>query len=613
MNRIKREGIIALVVLAVMGLSSCEKDALSGRGRKVAVNFTLGALSYGEEETVVRSAGRMRMEPETVVAPVEGALHLYVTLEEEKAAPLRALETITPGARVRIVAYDSSNAYVGDAEYEVGSSGELVGATALSVSAGNGYRFVAYSLNTTAALSYAATMGPYSPDGDDVLWGISDPANITEGGANNVTVKMYHQFSRVRFEVTCADLGAYSISALTAAVAGYKAGLTVQSGLTKDVAEDQAFVSYSGLGTATVTGARRVVYTGGEPTTEVKITSATVGGTTRTGLVARFNRKLEPGKSYTLKVSFKEVVFAYSNIYWDDVAQQLTFDTTAKGNQGYQGVMFKWGSLVGVSPALSGGDINYNDNTVLYVPYGYPSAPKWKERMRTEIAADGDIPYGSNWTTWGHSTANATDIPYLDQINYAESQSNYGSSNTYAINPDRNTEAMYQSLRGDICQYLSKTGAVLGNYRLPIANECGTDANNPWNNSNPTTVPVNGGWVKGTGTFTATANAGYPNGRADLLSNKQSDSFDNTKNSNATGTIYGSATNIMMFVTLPAAGNRYYQGELVDVGSFGDYWSGSLNHNNIPYEILFNNGAMAPLAAGGINRSAGVSVRCIKI
>jgi hypothetical protein len=172
MNRIKREGIIALALLVVC-LTSCEKDVLNGEDGKVTVNFTLSDQSYGADE--VRSAGRRRMEPEMVVVPVAGDLHAYATLEEEEDVPLRAPGDLTleVGTLVRIVAYTDANVYVNDCEYEVtnATTGAIkpVGATTgLTLTAPGNYKFVAYSFNnTTSVPAYGTTVtdgAPYSPN-----------------------------------------------------------------------------------------------------------------------------------------------------------------------------------------------------------------------------------------------------------------------------------------------------------------------------------------------------------------------------------------------------------------------------------------------------------------
>jgi hypothetical protein len=285
----------------------------------------------------------------------------------------------------------------------------------------------------------------------------------------------------------------------------------------------------------------------------------------------------------------------------------LTFDTTNKGNQGYQGVYFKWGSLVGISPA----GVNYDDNTVLYVPYGYPSTPKWKERKRTQVKADTDIPEATeNWTSWNVNTFGVADeIPYLDRTRLTVSDQ--GRNDTQAIDADRNTQAMYQSLRGDICQYLSKTGAVSGNYRLPTSNEFGTE-NSSWNSSSPTTIPVAGGWVKGTGSFIENNAVGYPNGRADLLSNVMENNFVLGKNSHASNTtVFGSVRNTLMGnVTLPVTGYRGSGGILYYSGIYGCYWTGSIQSIITCHAMFLVSSNVNPAASA--TSAYAHAIRCVK-
>jgi hypothetical protein len=583
---IGREGVIAFA-LALMGLISCDKDALNGAGGKVTVNFTLSDLAYGEEETVTRGAGLQRMEPETVMETLEGTLKMYATLEEEEEAPLRGLETITPGTKVRIVAYDSGGSYVDDNEYTVGSGGGLMSTSpsaGLELPGTDTYRFVAYSLNTTSTLGYAATMGPYSVGSDDLLWGEANESIVDEG-MYDITIPMYHQFSRVSLEATSTDLGSYTISAISAAVLGCKAGLTVQSGPTKGAAEQQAFTRTTTLPASTVAFAQRVAYTGGDAITSVLVSTVTINGTTQVNRIARFNRKLEPGKSYKLKISFKKLEWARSNIYWD--GSRLTF-IPANGvttNQGYQGVFFKFGSLVGVSPAqvyIPAGSqyINYYDGYAvpIYVPSGYPSAPKWSATTST----------ASGYTTWGNNTNNDTDIPYLDPTNYAGSV--FGRTSTYAIDAERNTTEMYQSLRGDICQYLSTaTKVVAGNYRLPVSYEFGST----------------GDWTFG-GTVVNDGSLGHSSGIINLLS--------------ATNDRPWAMCSAMGNVTLPAGGMRQ-MGNLCFVGATGSYWSGSAgeyiysNHAANAYRLTLigqNNGDHVVQTDRSVERYYGMPIRCVK-
>jgi hypothetical protein len=103
-----------------------------------------------------------------------------------------------------------------------------------------------------------------------------------------------------------------------------------------------------------------------------------------------FDEPLLPNTNYTLVVDLREVPYARSNIYWD--GNQLTFDRTNKGNEDYQGVFFKWGSLVGIPPdAIANGTY-----VPLYIPANI-SSRTWDD-TKTIASAFGDwagIPSGS--------------------------------------------------------------------------------------------------------------------------------------------------------------------------------------------------------------------------
>jgi hypothetical protein len=163
---------------------------------------------------------------------------------------------------------------------------------------------------------------------------------------------------------------------------------------------------------------------------------------------------MQPGYSYSLKLNFRRLVWAGSNIFWDDANQRLTFlsETTLPWDgQGYQGVYFMWGSLVGISPA--GGDFD-NSGTDLYVP---STPPLWLKQN----AATGA------WGTLANiprvQSGSIVSIPWLDN----HTSRNYLSEihDTAQVN-----------FRGDICRYLTgKSGVPDGTWRMPNAREFGPD------------------------------------------------------------------------------------------------------------------------------------------
>jgi hypothetical protein len=307
--------------------------------------------------------------------------------------------------------------------------------------------------------------------------------------------------------------------------------------------------------------------------------------------VARFNQKLLPGRSYTLTVKFDELEWAKSNIYWDDSAQKLTF-VPASGStayQGYQGVFFRWGSLVGISPAQKSGSNDTEkdafDGTVpLYIPVvkSQLNTSTWKATNGNSTGADTDIDVSvrHNYTVWSNNsydvyneTPKRGDIPYMDPGRGGASEDR---SNTWLIDAERNNLETYKGLRGDICQYIGATTADnnLKGYRLPASYEFGTKSDDSWG------TPNANGWQKYTSNFVLNNGAGYPNGRADLLSSVQSANFDSSKNSQAGAAALGSSINKTMGdVVFPASGYRVGindgHGFLTRVGTYGLFLSGS--------------------------------------
>jgi hypothetical protein len=148
------------------------------------------------------------------------------------------------------------------------------------------------------------------------------------------------------------------------------------------------------------------------------------------------------------KVDQKEPLrtqWAGSNIYWDGT--KLTFadsDSTGKPIEQYQGVFFRWGSLVGISPS------------------GTTWAPQ-KTYVPDVTAVDG------SWSvidtmTWAY-------ISYM-----ATSPTPFSSSNPYLA--DQTTDANIADLKGDICVYLTKIGAAPKGkrWRMPTGDEFGVRA-----------------------------------------------------------------------------------------------------------------------------------------
>ncbi|TWV14418.1 DUF4906 domain-containing protein [Bacteroidaceae bacterium HV4-6-C5C] len=254
-----------------------------------------------------------------------------------------------------------------------------------------------------------------------------------------------------------------------------------------------------------------------------------------------------------------KLIWAGSNIYWDGT--KLTFDappvdpanptTQELTNQKKQGVFFMWGSLVGISPNGSNGSA-YNSSVRLYIP-----------------SFNSTTPQSSSWdkTKTGDTMDWSTGIPYV-------------STNDATINlndASQNTDVNYKAYKGDICQYLSKTGAISGSWRMPTVNE----------------FQSSGSWSYLSG-WTDLAIAGDETGMSGLTS--------------ITPGIVITATGGT--ARFPASGYRNNYGALRDVGQYGNYWSSSTYSETTGYFLYFSSTNVIP--ANGVYRQVGFSVRCVR-
>lgn len=266
------------------------------------------------------------------------------------------------------------------------------------------------------------------------------------------------------------------------------------------------------------------------------------------------NITLKANDSDTRITYKKSSIWAGSNIYWD--GNKLTFDTeeTTDNNQ-KQGVCFQWGSLIGVS---------LNSTYVTYSPTYNSTNPALSTWENGSIA-------------WGNF--------YIE-----DNGSPYGQTSTYLNDAARNTDTYYNAKKGDICQYLSKTGAVSGSWRMPTVKEFNTtnadmNENIGWITTGTTT------WVE-YGTTPSTPSSGSTNGQSFI-------------SYGATYTYNGSST------SFPASGYLFcYFPELYSVGQAGNYWSSSAGSAADGFYLAFYTGYLTPTCSN--LRQYGLSVRCVR-
>ena len=313
---------ISAIMIVSCVLSACTKEVVvipnSGDGTKVAVRFSLGDVEYkGNEELTMHR--RPNINSETVEIPLGDSLNMVVTLEvDQKIKQRAATSNLAAGTKLRVVAYQNGDTWHAQADYTVsnittGDNRRQLEGPTLEVVPGN-YRFVAYSYNSSATLHAHNEMITDIDPEKDLLWGCF-PQNgslhpVSASSFEEVNITMSHHFSQIKIVATTENLpDTYTINGISnVTIAGKSADLTVHNGTLKPKDDVAAFFSssWSGTGTKTFTSLPRLIYTGGEASTVVKIGSLNLSGNKNfTNLTASFNKKLQSGVSYTLRINFQ--------------------------------------------------------------------------------------------------------------------------------------------------------------------------------------------------------------------------------------------------------------------------------------------------------------------
>jgi hypothetical protein len=295
-------------------LSSCAREIeipdKPDSGKKVAVRFLLGDVTYKGHEVVTRS--RTDMNPATVVIPLQDNLYMHATLEADNPVGLRAGTNPLPeNTKVRIAAYlNGAGNAVAVADYTVTATGELSGSD-MQVSVGSSYRFAAWSYNSDAPLPTPHTETIPAGNFEDLLWGVFPESSTHQITATPqpITLTMSHAFSQVKIEATTASLsGTPAIADIgNVTIPGKKAEMTVRDGALTPQGDIVQNFSWPALHATAVTSDARIVYTGEDASTTVRIGSLELFGYAPfTNLPdAIFPKQLQPGVSYTLKVHFR--------------------------------------------------------------------------------------------------------------------------------------------------------------------------------------------------------------------------------------------------------------------------------------------------------------------
>jgi hypothetical protein len=431
-----KKWMFAVPALALL-LGACEKELPDNKsGKEVVVQVRLVGVAEGGEEDLTRSDSTK--EPEMVSTSIGDGMLLEMQMARDTSA-LRATRTqLAATSYFRVVAFKhGTSTFISYGDFTI-NDGPVAGG--LHVPTNDHYDFVCYSYNTNIpldALNYNQDATMPTTEVIDVFQGtndllykkivdieVADAAPVLEILLNRVMVRV-----KIIVDLSYNEWTITGISGdLTLESVGTGGTIRLTDGVVASNTGTPTFSSWTGSGYQWESSTELLVTPRASGTT----VSIPIGAVARQGLTAvpasaatsTFTSALRSGFSYKLLVRLRIPIWARSNIYWDKTASELAFEPAdgVTDYQGYQGLFFKWGSMVGISPV---GD--WSDNSTLVYEAGAATHTTY-----------------SSWNA----------ILY--------------SSGATVGNPNTST------LLGDICKHINS------DYRLPKDGEFGTVLN-PWN------------------------------------------------------------------------------------------------------------------------------------
>ena len=414
MKKNKFNYLVALSLFLASGfLFGCGSDdtavyeANNYNNPSVPVSISVSGADWFSDESSTRSGSS---SIETVIVPMDNGYSLCATLEPAVESQTRAT-AVAAGVRYRVVAYRngvvSAANYVNHADYEVGgASGQLL----LPVNCT--YTLVCYSYGSAAALP---AFDKNSTDiavtsSNDMLYCKKD---ITVTDVNtSFSILFSHLFSKVTV-IADASVDGYNVTACTGSLSpNYSATASLVDGSLVKGTSAAKSLGWSSLGTPVVTSDAAVVYTAGETVT-LTFATLSIGTTPVTNLLNKSitftGKTMEAGKSYTLRVGFKQapgIVVPGINVYWaKGNVRSLNSGATFSfypNQYDYSGVWnggdyFCWNTLNPLS-------LTSSNTTATYDPATDPCtkvAPAGTWRTPTKAEQDALIAAGSVWGTYG--------------------------------------------------------------------------------------------------------------------------------------------------------------------------------------------------------------------
>ncbi|MDR1527010.1 MAG: fimbrillin family protein [Dysgonamonadaceae bacterium] len=593
-----------MLLSLTLALGSCEKEFPEDKrnGALIPVKFNILGVTEGVSEELTRS-GSVHSEPETVVLPLDNGLSLEISLEQD-APVLRdgTPQSLPDGITYRLMAVDvSSNELLALADGVTGST-----IPELFVPASSGCRFYALSYKTSETILPAYTVGnilstlAVDNTKDFLLWNSGTGAMTKEiDGSYLLNITFRQELVRVKLIID-SQLTGRTVETIAANITiGEVATNGTLSYPTRVVTPSGTLSSPAFSWTTPASNQEnsvRLVFPKASSTVIVTlpVSAIKLQGVAAIPIVSTlvpFTTALERGNSYTVRIKIIKITqsnkFASSNIYWD--GSKLTFKpysatpsaeygssgTTEPNAQFYQGVYFQYGSLIGISPV---GTFSFS-STPIYVPYyGDGKSPGWRSSFAEKNDDDlTGISGAGSHGAWTSALPYITDGSSITRDNY------------HAMDPNQNTPTMWNSFKGDICQYISATQPGLSGYRLPFINEYGGSSDIDHTTTGYTSH------YKRVGSFSILLTSDRDDGKYIIND----------------GTMFSHNDTDAAAIFFPASGYRYWSPnyDLTYTGRSGYYHTGSSSGANV-HNFHFNVSYVYPNKV--YSRLLGKPIRCVR-
>jgi hypothetical protein len=441
---------IGLIAALPLFLISCDNELPDKKisGEEVSVHIRSLGITEGGSKSIRNSS--LQKEPKTVLTPVGDGMVLEMSIKEDKS-PLRGTVELADGVCFRVIAVEAGTTeYYSHGDFKYGDPITLH--SDFHVRIGKTYDFICFTFNTTNIADLPNTNNytvgndlptSLSHSGKDVFWWHSTSSmTIPEEGVElDITLTPKKAKAKLILDLSYNDWNITSIANNKIFTAGMTAPQINWS--TGVLSSGYMYGAYFTWPTptspySTQLTSNEVAFVPPSEDTYVQV-QFEAGAISREGnlptlpsgtIFTRFHDQLfETGVSYTILIRLRVPIFARSNVYWDDSEKKMTFEAAADdpadnddSKLGYQGLFFKFGSLVGISPSGT----SYSTSSTLLYKAGDPT------------------PYKG--TAWGS-------IPYWDAM------------------VDVTGEPDIANSKGDICKYINS------DYRLPYWQEFGMAEN----------------------------------------------------------------------------------------------------------------------------------------